>query len=107
MSESVLLQMMFGPSVVAPAFRAMGSIAPLAAEILLAGLERNKALWERMAASEHCSPMSVLTEADGSERVLHVYGGSALEGGLDPDICMYALFMLFCVSRQPSCFCSN
>ena len=88
------MQMMFGPAIVAPMLRALGSIAPLAAEAMLTGLDQNKILWERLAGSENCSPVSVLADADGTERVLHVYGGSLLEGDSDPDVCMCVLCII-------------
>lgn len=82
--------MQFGPTVVAPAFQTLGIIAPKAAEAMIAGVDHNKAAWERLGTSEGCSPMSVLPDSDGSERALHVFGGSLLEGDADADICMYA-----------------
>lgn len=91
--------MIFGPTVVAPAFRALGSIAPHAAQIMQGGLDRNKAAWTRMSTSDNCNPMSVLTDNDGCERALCVYGGSALEGENDPAVCKYALCRLLLLSN--------
>jgi hypothetical protein len=87
---SLSMQMQFAPTVVAPAYQVLGSFAPTAAEVMLAGLDRNRAAWERMGACENRCPLGVLTDADGIERALHVTGGSVIERDDDPATCMCA-----------------
>lgn len=81
--------MQFVPSVVAPAFELLGTIAPKAAEVMLGGAQSNVAAWNRLTTSQDSSPMSVLVDADGCERTLHVFGGAALEEEGGPEICRY------------------
>jgi hypothetical protein len=87
------MQMQFGPNVVAPAFHALGCIAPSAAATMLASLLDNKAAWQSMGASPKLDPMSVLLDEDGCERVLHIFGGSTLQEDAGPDVHLYVSFI--------------